>query len=171
MLSMVSGRQRAGKTYVCVELLIEYLKESRRHIFSDFPLNPDVICDYAANGKNKHPARYRSYLERLHLFMDFRGRNRQYFKQFKKLNPDYVSLHLSLPKKGKIIKKNHEEKIVYYRENPLILDREKLISFWNYTPANSVVFIDEAYEMFGALDQRSQGHDIRKQLLAYTRQH
>lgn len=171
MLSMVSGRQRAGKTYVCVELLIEYLKESKRHIFSDFPLNPDIICEHAADGKHKHPARYRSYLERLHLFMDFSGRNKLYYKQFKKTNPDYCALHLSLPKHKAIKKEGRLESFIFVRDNPLILSREKLISFWNYTPANSVVFIDEAYEMFGALDQRSHGQDIRKQLLAYTRQH
>ena len=171
MLSMVSGRQRAGKTYVCVELLLEYLKESKRHIFSDFPLNPDIICEYAADGKHKHPARYRSYLERLHLFMDFSGRNKQYYKQFKKANPDYCSLHLSLSKHKTIKKEGRLDLVVYVRDNPLILAREKLISFWNHTPANSVVFIDEAYEIFGALDQRSHGQEIRKQLLAYTRQH
>lgn len=171
MLSLISGRQRAGKTYVCVELLIDYLRDSKRHIFSDFPLNPDLICDYAAGGKNKHPGRYRAYLERLHLFMDFTGRNRKYYRQFKAANADYVALHKSLDK-IKTLKRLGRDDIYYYtRRDPLILSRSKLLAFWTCTPPNSVVFIDEAYEIFGALDQRSHGQDIRKQLLAYTRQH
>ena len=131
----------------------------------------NILCDYACGGKNKHYARYIAMLERLHLFVNFKGRERKNYKIFKQLNPDYISCHKSREKKGIIKKVKGEEKISYTRHEPLFIDKSFMHEFWKVTKFRSIVFIDEAYECFGSLDQRSHGAEVRQQLLSYTRQH
>ena len=171
MLSMISGRQRAGKTYYCLTVVIEFLQTTKRHIYTDLPVNPDVLADFACGGKNKHYAKYVSMLERIHLFVSFRGRERKNYKIFKSLNPDYISMHKSHKKETFKHKIKGREVTFYSRFEPLFIPKELMHEFWKVTKFRSIVFIDEAYECFGSLDQRSHGAEIRQQLLSYTRQH
>lgn len=154
MLNLITGKQRSGKSYYCVTLLIEYLQTSTRPIYTNLPLNPDKLCDFACSGKLRHPSLYQSYMSRLHMFVNFRGRKRIEYKIFKFRNPDYVQSH----KKYK----------------NLLLSDLKINNFWNYTDSNSVIMLDELYQYFNALDSNKRDEtssNLRRELLTYSRQH
>ncbi len=67
MLSVITGKQRAGKTYYTIkELVIPFLRDTTRPLFTNLPINPDVIIRYMANG----PFHDEKYFERIYLFTD-----------------------------------------------------------------------------------------------------
>jgi len=143
MLSVITGKQRSGKSFYCVTLIVEYLKQYRdRAIFTNLPLNPDKLCRVAAGRDN---VRYGAYLRRIHLFKSFRT-----FREARKFylnNPDWSSLHLCI-------------------------SEEKIREFWLYTKPNSVIMLDEIYQWFSAAMYKEEGAaERRRQLLAYSRQH
>ena len=162
MLNLITGKQRSGKSYFCVTLIVDYLRNSSRHLYTNLPINPDIVADVACGGRLRYPAVYSAYLSRLHLFISFAGRSRQNFKSFKSLNPDFVKLYHSSFSKDDL--KNNL--IIPLGEGNFIIRQ-----FWRYTRANSVIFFDEVYEIFGSLDQLSKGRDLRKELLSYSKQH
>ena len=82
MLNLITGKQRSGKSYFCVTLLIDYLQRSNRHLYTNLPINPDILCDIACGGRIKYPAQYNQYMSRLHIFVNYYGRNRYSFKDF-----------------------------------------------------------------------------------------
>ena len=90
MLNLITGKQRSGKSYFCVTLIIDYLRNSKRPIYTNVPINPDLVADVASGGRLKYPSLYTQYLSRLHLFVNYSGRNRSTFKIFKKLNTEMV---------------------------------------------------------------------------------
>ena len=159
MLSVITGKQRSGKTYYCVLLIIDYLRTCTRPIFTNLPLNPDVLCDYACGGRLRNPALYNSYMHRLFLFKTFRGkRKRPEYFLFKAHNPDYIQIHKNLLKAG----------------NYLLIDQERIRDFWRVIKANSIVFLDELYQWFSSSDIFNSSTEVkvmRKELLTYTRQH
>lgn len=167
MLSLITGKQRSGKSFYVMTLMIYYLRFTKRTICTNLPIYPDKICYYASMGiKGKNLVKYSEYLNRFHCFIDFRnyspsvddappvctGVSRGDLKKFIKNSPDYWLKK----KKG--------------RKHPLMYYKDELLSFWNFTPANSVIFIDEVYQFFSSMDFK----DIslrRRELLTYTRQH
>lgn len=154
MLSLIKGKQRAGKSYYVVTLIIDYLKSSNRPIYSNLPLNPDRIADIACGGKLRSPAKYQTFLSRIYLYKSARGmRKRKDFFKFYKKNPDYVSLNRKLHAVNK----------------DLIIDEQKIKTFWRITKTNSISFLDEVYEWFSANDYK-ECPENRKELLSYTRQ-
>ena len=44
MLYVITGKQRAGKSYFSVTIMQDYLKSSNRPIYTNLPLHPDIIC-------------------------------------------------------------------------------------------------------------------------------
>ena len=161
MLNLITGKQRSGKSYFCVTLLIDYLRQCSRHIYTNLPVNPDILCDIACGGRLKYPVQYNQYLSRIHVFVNYAGRNRHSFKEFKRLNPDFCKMH-------------HCVYSADYKRNLLIpvgRDNCMIRQFWRYTYSNAVIFLDEVYEIFGAIDQLSRGREIRKEMLSYAKQH
>lgn len=161
MLNLITGKQRSGKSYFCVTLLIDYLRQCSRHIYTNLPVNPDILCDIACGGRLKYPVQYNQYLSRIHVFVNYAGRNRHSFKEFKRLNPDFCKMH-------------HSFYSADYKRNLLIpvgRDNFMIRQFWRYTYSNAVIFLDEVYEIFGAIDQLSKGREIRKEMLSYAKQH
>lgn len=163
MLNLITGKQRSGKSYFTVTLIIDYLRQTNRPIYTNLPINPDIIADLACHGRLRFPALYLQYLSRIHIFVNYSGRNRQSFSTFKKLNPDFCKLYHSMY--GKADDYRHHLFIPCGNDNFIIRQ------FWRYTLSNSVIFFDEVYEIFGALDQLSKGRDLRKELLSYSKQH
>jgi len=159
MLSVVTGKQRSGKTYFCCLQIIDYLKTCNRPIFTNLPLNPDFLADYACGGRLRRPGLYTSYLRRLFLFKTFKGkRKRPEYLLFKKHNPDYISVHKNL------LKSNRR----------LLVEQEQIRSFWRIIEPNSIVFLDELYQWFSSSDIFNSNAEVkamRKELLTYTRQH
>lgn len=152
MLSVITGKQRAGKTYYCVTLIVSYLQKTTRNIYTNLPLNPDILCNYACKGKLKNPALYEAYLKRLHIFVNFKNKQRKNITPFKKLNPDYFSCH----------KVNHTQ----------LLSLDKIRTFWKITEPNSIMLLDELYQFFSASDVfDTTTKELRKELLTYSRQH
>jgi len=143
MLNVITGKQRAGKTFYCVTLIIEYLKTStRRELYVNLPVNPDKIAFYISP---RNPARYQSILRRIHIFHSFRnfGEARTFYKR----NPDWCKVKNLIPEKF-------------------------ITDFWNHTRPNSVIFLDEVYQWFGSGNYKNADlQEQRKQLLTYTRQH
>ena len=154
MLSVIIGKQRGGKSYYCVTLVIEYLQKSDRPIYTNLPLNPDKLCSVACFGKHRHPAVYENYMRRIHLFKSFKGKKRRLdYKYFKMENPDYLAFH---------------------KRYNLFVDIDLIRSFWHHTEPNAVILLDELYQWFSSMDTLSRDKDIinmRKELLTYTRQH
>lgn len=161
MLNLITGKQRSGKSYFCVTLIIDYLRHSKRPIYTNLPINPDVVADVACGGKIRNPALYNQYLLRLHLFVNYSGRNRSSFKIFKSINPDFCKFYHSSSKSDL---RNH----LFI---PSGIHNSFISQFWRYTLSNSIIFLDEVYEIFGSLDQLSKGKDIRKEMLSYAKQH
>jgi len=152
MLAVITGKQRAGKTFYCVTLIVQYLRKSDRNIYTNLPLNPDILCNYSSGGKLRNPVIYQEHLKRLHQFVNFRNKKRKVYKFFKKDNPDYISCHK-----------------VYKTQ---LIDQQKIKTFWQITEPNSVIFLDELYQFFSATDIfDSSTKELRKELLCYTRQH
>lgn len=142
MLSVITGKQRAGKTFYCVTLIRDYLKTSQRNIYTNLPLHPDYLCRLYAG---KSPAKYQSFLRRIYIFKKFR--NLKEARYFVRKNPDWCKLRQ-------------------------LLTLSKLRSFWNYTSANSVIFLDELYQFFSSEDyKRVDLVAQRSELLTYSRQH
>lgn len=52
-----------------------------------------------------------------------------------------------------------------------ILTKEQMQNFWMHIQPNSVVFLDELYEHFGARHTKTLPANVHDELLAYTRQH
>lgn len=155
MLSLIKGKQRAGKSYYVITLILDYLRDSNRPIYSNLPLNPDMIAHIACGGKLRNPAKYQAYLNRLYLFKSAKGlKKRKEFYKFYKNNPDYVQLNRKL----------HADK------KDLIIDEQKIKTFWRVTKSNAISFLDEVYEWFSATDYKDNPEN-RKELLSYTRQH
>jgi len=148
MLSVITGKQRAGKTFYAVQkVIIYYLLNSDRHIYTNLPIFPHEIAKYCS----KSFLEIDSYMERIHLFIDF---SRHYVRYFKER--DYVFWSFSRNnKKGKhLINKNRAREL------------------WNVIQANSVVVLDECYEIFNNMDYQDSGKkDSRRQLLSFCRQH
>ena len=152
MLSVITGKQRAGKTFYCVTLIVKYLRQSDRNIYTNLPLNPDILCNYACNGKLKNTALYESYLKRLHVFVNFKNKKRREYRIFKPLNIDFIGVH-------KIYKTQ-------------LLAQDKIRTFWKITEPNSVIILDEVYQFFSATDIfDTTTKELRKELLCYSRQH
>lgn len=161
MLNLISGKQRSGKSYFCVTLIIDYLKSSDRHLYTNLPINPDLVADCACGGKLRYPSLYAAYLKRIHVFCDYSGRKRSSFADFKQLNPDFCKLYHSL------YSRDHKANLLI----PCGQGNFMIRQFWRYTYSNSVIFLDEVYEIFGSLDQLSKGRDVRMEMLSYAKQH
>lgn len=151
MLRIITGKQRAGKTYFCVPEIRDCLKRTNRNIYSNLPLNPDILCDWACGGKNRHPALYASYLRRIRLFHDFHCSSEA--KEFIRKNRDWFKLRKSDNKRDR-----------------LLLTNEQMLDFWNHKTVNSILFLDELYQWFGT-EYTKENFERRKELLTYTRQH
>ncbi len=143
MLSVISGKQRAGKSFYVVTLMVEYLRDSDRPIFTNLPINPDFLCRYAAGRRS---GRFHDYLDRIYVFKD---KSLSELKYFYRKNPQYCK-----------------------RCFGNIISDEKLKRFWEVTKPNSLIFFDEVYEIFSCLGYKDSGAgEDRKRLLSYTRQH
>lgn len=148
MLSIVTGKQRAGKTYYCVEkVIVYYLKNSDRHIYTNLPIYPHKIAMHCATSF----LQINDYMERIHLFIDYRKHYVKYFK-----NADSVFWNFSRFNKSG----NH------------LIRKEKTRELWNVVKPNSVIVLDECYEIFNAMDYvDSSKKDTRRELLSFCRQH
>ena len=162
MLNLVTGKQRSGKSYCVVSMMIDYLRSCNRDIYTNLPVNPDLLCHVACGGRLRNPALYKSYLLRMHVFTSFSGRNRANFRVFRVKNPDFVKLYHSTFNR-RLVSKN--------LLIPCGVDNAMIRQFWRYTESNSIVFLDEVYEIFGALDQLKNGREARKEMLSYAKQH
>jgi len=69
-----------------------------------------------------------------------------------------------LRKKNRKKENQSQEEIA---ERITLLSQEQVREFWNYSKPNSIIYLDELYEVFSAKDWKS----ANKELLAYTRQH
>ncbi|MPM43022.1 hypothetical protein SDC9_89694 [bioreactor metagenome] len=162
MLNLITGKQRSGKSYCVVSMMIDYLRSCKRPIYTNLPINPDSLCHVACGGRLRNPALYHSYMLRMHVFVSFSGRSRANFVTFKKKNPDFVKLYHSTFDRKRI------------SGNLLIPcgnDNYMIRQFWRYTQTNSIVFLDEVYEIFGSIDQLKHGKEARKEMLSYAKQH
>lgn len=166
MFSVITGKQRAGKSlYAVSEVIVEYLKTTTRPIVTSLPINPDWIIRHITKDIKKR----RQYMERIFVFCDTRHIS---LRQFAKLNPLFweYSFYSS---QNRIIDENGK-----YRSDRSkscnIIDIQHVKEFWKYTPVNSVVVFDEAYESFSSLDSSDRSEDNkerRKELLSMCRQH
>jgi hypothetical protein len=162
MLSLITGKQRSGKSFYVIILIVYYLRFSRRTICTNLPIYPDKIAWFASLGwKGSNLIKYREYLNRFHVFANYYRHDgegnriqvsRGDLKKFIKNSPDFW------------IKKKKGQR------HPLMYYQEQLLEFWNHTPANSVIFLDEVYQFFSSMDFKDIS-DRRRQLLTYTRQH
>ena len=151
MISLVTGKQRSGKSFYVMMLIVYYLRFTRMTICTNLPIYPDKLAYYASLGmKGKNAVLYSEYLNRFRLFANHR--DRQDIKKFIKHSPDFWMKK----EKGKV--------------HPLMFTTPQLLEFWNHTPSNSVIFIDEVYQFFSSMDFQDISKR-RKELLAYTRQH
>jgi hypothetical protein len=151
MLTVITGKQRAGKTYFVVrDIIITTLKDTSRPVFTNLPINPDQIAKKLA----KNPLDREKYLERINLFLptDYAS-----LRGFQTRNPLYWSMFC----RGN-------------RNEINIISETEVSHFWDYTKPNSVICFDEIYEVFSCMNfsDRSEGmQDNRKKLLSYSRQH
>lgn len=152
MISLVTGKQRSGKSFYVMMLIIYTLRFSRRPICTNLPIFPDKLAYFASLGfKGKNKVKYNEYLLRFQLYCP--KWERQDLKKFIKHSPDFWLLK----KKGK--------------KHPNILGTDpELLEFWQHTPNGSVIFIDEVYQFFSSMDFKDIS-ERRRHLLAYTRQH
>jgi len=67
MLSVIEGKQRAGKTYFALTLIIDYLKSTNRPIVTNLPLHPDKLTKYCAG---RSIAKREQFASRLFLFRE-----------------------------------------------------------------------------------------------------
>lgn len=169
MLSLITGGQRAGKTFFCVTLLVDFLKHTKCHIFTNLPVQPDVLADYACGGRLRFPALYRAYLRRIHIFTSFRGKKRAELRYFKANNPDFLTLYHGFIRQSD---SDREAGRVCPSHLRPLLDISLLSEFWRHIQPNSVIMLDEIYQFFGTLDQNLAAKlELRKEMLTYSRQH
>ena len=152
MISLVTGKQRSGKSFYVMMLIVYTLRFSRRPICTNLPIYPDKLAYFASLGwKGQNKVKYNEYLHRFQIYCP--KWERQDLKKFIKDSPDFWLLK----KKGK--------------KHPNILSTDpELLQFWEHTPNGSVIFIDEVYQFFSSMDFKDIS-DRRRHLLAYTRQH
>ncbi|PVY29079.1 zonular occludens toxin domain-containing protein [Victivallis vadensis] len=143
MLYVITGKQRAGKSYFSVTIMQDYLKSSNRPIYTNLPLHPDIIC----KGLFRSPAKYSLALRRIFLFKKFRsfGEAREFYKK----NPDWCKLHQVI----------EEKKILRFwqvtQANAVIV-LDELYQYFSSTDYR---------------DKSDDTAERRRELLAYTRQH
>jgi len=153
MLSVITGKQRAGKSYYTVTLMIDYLKSSHRFLYSNLPIQPDFLCNYICNKKR---SKLDYYMCRIFLFLPDKEISEGVFKiplseykHFAKKNPHFL--------------RNHFQNLI---------PESRAKSFWNWTRNNSVIFLDEVYELFSCQNYKDKNlTDWRVELMKYSRQH
>lgn len=145
MLCVITGDQRAGKTFYAVQcIIIDFLKTSSRPIYTNLPINPDYILRTV----EKNPLKRAKYADRIKIFIDTKFGS---LRDFERKNPNFFRSH---------------------RKN--IISAVNIRRFWDYIERYSVIVFDEVYEYFGALKasaRDSENMDTREQLLSFSRQH
>ena len=167
MFSVITGKQRAGKSlYAVSEIIIEYLKTTKRPIVTSLPINPDYIVRYIS----KDPKKRREYMKRIYLFADTNIVPLRYVAKKNPLYWDYC--YYNSFKKKSTLKDDSSEYIE--RKDSNIIDIKHVKEFWKHVPMNSVIVFDEAYESFSsmdAMDRTEENKERRKELLSMCRQH
>jgi hypothetical protein len=144
MLSCISGKQRAGKTYFAVTLIIDILLYTDRNVYTNLPLFPDRIASFVAG---RHKFKIREILSRIFLFCD--KADTAFLDYVKNKSPLYFT---------------------EFSDN--LISSENLRVFYEHCKPNSFIIFDEVYEIFSSqLFKESGSTDIRLKLLTYTRQH
>ena len=143
MLYVITGKQRAGKSYFSVTIIQDYLKSSSRPIYTNLPLHPDVIC----KGLFRSPAKYSLALRRIYLFKKFRsfGEAREFYRK----NPDWCKFHQILPEKAIL-------RFWQVTQANAVIVLDELYQY----------FSSSDYR-----DKSDDTAERRRELLAYTRQH
>lgn len=170
---MIVGKQRSGKTFFCVSLIVDYLRHyQKRPLYFNLPINPDILARYAAG---KDVILFQEYLRRLHYFAKFNHLSDA--KAWHKTNPIYVSLNRTsrdFKDKFKVDGKYNFTLDYYLRSDRLIFPQACITHYWRYTKNNCVTFLDEVYQWFhnsSAFSRDAEMINYRKELLTYTRQH
>ncbi len=189
MFAGIHGAQRSGKSYFCVRTLIDFLRNTVRDIFTNLPINPDFVAKFVCGHKMRNLDKYYEIFKRIHIFRDFKTLSEA--KEFAYKNRDFWRFcrfgsiykkrffkeYYSNPKnvdtrgQGELYPSRENWPLEYYADG-YIWPEAWIKDFWRHTKRQSTVFMfDEFYEHFSAMDYRSTGVDVRKELLSFTRQH
>lgn len=186
MFAGIHGAQRSGKSYFCVRTLIDFLRNTLRHIFTNLPINPDYIAQFVVGKKMRNLDRYYEIFSRIYIFRDFKTLSSA--KEFARKNPDFWRFCL--------FKSNYKKRFFkeWYKTNPdnraganypsrenwpveyyasgHIWPESWIKDFWRYTKNKRTVFMfDEFYEHFSSMNYRATETERRLELLSFTRQH
>lgn len=124
-LNCVQGTMGAGKTYFLVnELIPDFLKNTKRPIWTNLPLNLDTFLLYHA----KSAAQATEWRERIHFIDD-------------------TPVEREVPKLRDGVPIEHDGKPVMEKRKVSMV-RE----FWWFTDANSIVILDETADIWNALE-------------------
>ncbi len=166
-LNIISGLPRNGKSYYCCTRMIDDLVNDKRSIYTNLPINPDVIARVVAvrlcPASEYYLDRFEDTLRRIHLFITFKSIAD--YRRFKKINPRFCALHRARSKQ-------YDNDLIYSQR--LFFAFELLVDYWNYCRANSIFYFDECYQIWNYLDQSERSGDAkdrRKELQNYMRMH
>lgn len=154
MLFVIEGMQGSGKTLYCVDEITKILRENKRPVVTNLPINPDKIASRLAF----KPQDIKSIFERIKIFIEW---DLFSLKTFAKNNPVYwrsVSRTNLLPCK--------------VGSSGLYPD-VGILHFWRSAPEYSAIFIDEAYEHLSNNnfkdDKKSKSRDVLRSVVRQQR--
>lgn len=173
-LHIITGLPRNGKSFYCCTRILDDLENTDRFIYTNLPVNPDMMARLVAVRKRSKSIEYLDLLEqilkRIRVFRKFNTRAE--LLAFRKKNPVWCKLNLERSRGGDFNHGRFEIDVV--RTGKLLYTMEQLSEYWNYTKANSIFYFDECYQIWNCLDASERGAENkarRKELQNYMRMH
>lgn len=71
MFAGIHGVQRSGKSYFCIRTCIDFLRNTKRDLYTNLPVNPDFMAQFVCGKKLRNPDKYYDLFKRIHIFKTF----------------------------------------------------------------------------------------------------
>lgn len=168
-VNLIAGLQGSGKSFFCTRHMIDELKDTDRHIYTNIAVHPDQIAKivlkerYQKTGGFFFGSNYTSILSRIHIFKAFTCRAD--YLRFKKFNPLYCDLHRLRNKKYDDSRSGNQK---------LIFHLSEIFEFWDISYSNCIFYFDESYQFFKSSDGSKRDKDTkerRERLQTYILHH
>lgn len=186
MYYVIVGGQRQGKTNLCAKKMKSYLINTDRHIYTNLPINPDIIAKQITKSESNNPINFheemKEIIERIHIIRRFP--DWEELRKFRNKNPLFCAMHKWRERTkdfeyDKTIIDDEERMknrklIMPVDHNRIFFPIDCIYRFWDYKRYNSVIMFDEIYNYFPTISYVKKTEEVQEKrfaLLNYVLQH
>jgi hypothetical protein len=168
--NLISGLQGSGKSFFCARHIIDQLRDTERHIYTNVSIHPDRIAcivlreRYAKTRQFFWASKVDLILSRIHIFKAFTSRAE--YLRFKKINPLYCALHRNRDRSLDKSKTGLSQKLLFHLS--------EIMEFWDVSRSNCIFYFDESYQFWRSSDGAKRDKDTkerRERLQTYILHH